>query len=238
MSLAGGLIAFVGKQAARRFDEATRDPLRTQTELLLGSLRRNAGTEYGRRYQLLLDQQHCRLSASGADHYLWRYPAGYGACHRGRQERLHGRGSGDVRPDQWNNRQAQVRSGHADRPGTRARGPDAHLALPRPEGAPRHPGPQGCDDGFTGHRRSYRVGPAFRIHVRTYLQAHAGAGAARLLDPLRRIRDPGLPGQVLHHHAHCAGARCPFPRHRESVLDPATAGQSQRSQRGADPRHP
>ena len=50
MSLAGALIAFVGKQAARRFDEATRDPLRTQTELLLGSLRRNANTEYGRRY--------------------------------------------------------------------------------------------------------------------------------------------------------------------------------------------
>ena len=50
MSLAGALIAFVGKQAAHRFDEATRDPLRTQTELLLGSLRRNAGTEYGRRY--------------------------------------------------------------------------------------------------------------------------------------------------------------------------------------------
>ena len=50
MSLAGALIAFVGKQAARRFDEATRDPLRTQTDLLLGSLRRNANTEYGRRY--------------------------------------------------------------------------------------------------------------------------------------------------------------------------------------------
>jgi hypothetical protein len=50
MSLAGKLIAFVGKQSARRFDAATRDPRRTQTELLLGMLRRNADTEYGRRY--------------------------------------------------------------------------------------------------------------------------------------------------------------------------------------------
>jgi hypothetical protein len=50
MSLAGKLITFVGKQSARRFDEATRDPRRTQTELLLGMLRRNADTEYGRRY--------------------------------------------------------------------------------------------------------------------------------------------------------------------------------------------
>jgi len=50
MSLAGKLIAFVGKQAARRFDKATRDPRRTQTELLLGMLRKNADTEYGRRY--------------------------------------------------------------------------------------------------------------------------------------------------------------------------------------------
>jgi hypothetical protein len=50
MSLAGKLITFVGKQSARRFDEATRDPRRTQTELLLGMLRKNADTEYGRRY--------------------------------------------------------------------------------------------------------------------------------------------------------------------------------------------
>ena len=50
MSLAGKLIAFVGKQSARRFDAATRDPLRTQTELLLGMVRNNADTEYGRRY--------------------------------------------------------------------------------------------------------------------------------------------------------------------------------------------
>jgi hypothetical protein len=50
MSLAGRMIAFVGKQSARRFEEATRDPLRTQTELLLGMLKKNADTEYGRRY--------------------------------------------------------------------------------------------------------------------------------------------------------------------------------------------
>jgi hypothetical protein len=50
MSLAGKLIGFVGKRAAARFDEATHDPQRTQTELLLGMVRNNADTEYGRRY--------------------------------------------------------------------------------------------------------------------------------------------------------------------------------------------
>ena len=50
MSLAGKLITFVGKRSARRFDEATRDPRRTQTDLLLNILRKNAGTEYGQRY--------------------------------------------------------------------------------------------------------------------------------------------------------------------------------------------
>ena len=50
MSLAGKLIAFVGKQSAGRFEVATRDPLRTQTDLLLGMVRKNADTEYGRRY--------------------------------------------------------------------------------------------------------------------------------------------------------------------------------------------
>ncbi len=50
MSLAGKLIAFVGKQSARRFDEATKDPRSTQTELLLGVVRKNADTEYGRRH--------------------------------------------------------------------------------------------------------------------------------------------------------------------------------------------
>ena len=50
MSLAGKLIAFVGKRAARRFETACRDPGRVQTELLLDIVRRNAGTEYGQRY--------------------------------------------------------------------------------------------------------------------------------------------------------------------------------------------
>lgn len=50
MSLAGKLITFVGKRSARRFDEATLDPRRTQTDLVLGILRRNANTEYGQRY--------------------------------------------------------------------------------------------------------------------------------------------------------------------------------------------
>ena len=44
MSLAGKLIAFVGKRAAGRFEKACRDPARVQTELLLDIVRRNAGT--------------------------------------------------------------------------------------------------------------------------------------------------------------------------------------------------
>jgi hypothetical protein len=50
MSLAGKLIAFVGKRAARRFEKACRDPAQVQTDLLLDIVRRNAGTEYGQRY--------------------------------------------------------------------------------------------------------------------------------------------------------------------------------------------
>lgn len=50
MSLAGKLIAFVGKRAARRFEKACRDPGSVQTGLLLDMVRRNAGTDYGRRY--------------------------------------------------------------------------------------------------------------------------------------------------------------------------------------------
>jgi len=50
MSLAGKLIAFVGKRAARRFEAACREPARVQEELLLDIVRRNAGTEYGQRY--------------------------------------------------------------------------------------------------------------------------------------------------------------------------------------------
>lgn len=50
MSLAGKLIAFVGKRAAGRFDKACRDPDSVQSSLLLDIVRRNAGTEYGQRY--------------------------------------------------------------------------------------------------------------------------------------------------------------------------------------------
>ena len=50
MSLAGKLIAFVGKRAAKRFDKACRDPGSVQTALLLEMVRKNAGTEYGQRY--------------------------------------------------------------------------------------------------------------------------------------------------------------------------------------------
>jgi len=50
MSLAGKLIAFVGKRAARRFETACQDPEHVQTALLLDIVRRNSGTEYGQRY--------------------------------------------------------------------------------------------------------------------------------------------------------------------------------------------
>jgi hypothetical protein len=50
MSLAGKLIAFVGKRAAKRFDKACENPGKVQTDLLLDMVRRNAGTEYGKRY--------------------------------------------------------------------------------------------------------------------------------------------------------------------------------------------
>ena len=50
MSLAGKLIAFVGKRAAKRFDKACRDLGKVQTDLLMDMVRKNAGTEYGQRY--------------------------------------------------------------------------------------------------------------------------------------------------------------------------------------------
>ena len=50
MSLAGKLIAFVGKRAAKRFDKACENPGKVQTDLLLDMVRRNSGTEYGKRY--------------------------------------------------------------------------------------------------------------------------------------------------------------------------------------------
>ncbi|WP_455234684.1 GH3 auxin-responsive promoter family protein [Thiogranum longum] len=50
MSLAGKLITFVGKRSASRFEKASRDVDRVQSELLLSMVRRNANTEYGLRY--------------------------------------------------------------------------------------------------------------------------------------------------------------------------------------------
>jgi hypothetical protein len=50
MSLAGKLIAFVGKRSAKRFDKACRDPGNVQTSLLLDMVGKNAGTEYGQRH--------------------------------------------------------------------------------------------------------------------------------------------------------------------------------------------
>ena len=41
MSLAGKLIAFVGKRAAKRFDKACENPGKVQTDLLLDMVRRN-----------------------------------------------------------------------------------------------------------------------------------------------------------------------------------------------------
>ena len=50
MSLAGWLINFMTRKSATRFETATRSPQEVQTEKLLGMMRRNADTEYGRRY--------------------------------------------------------------------------------------------------------------------------------------------------------------------------------------------
>ena len=50
MSLAGRLINFVNSRSAKRFESATKDPLRVQREKLLGLMQKNADTEYGRRY--------------------------------------------------------------------------------------------------------------------------------------------------------------------------------------------
>ena len=50
MTLVGKLIQFVCWRAARRFDAATNDPVGVQNAMLLDMMRRNAGTDYGRRY--------------------------------------------------------------------------------------------------------------------------------------------------------------------------------------------
>ena len=50
MSLASLAIRFVSRQSAKRFEAATCDPTRVQQEKILGMVRKNADTEYGRRY--------------------------------------------------------------------------------------------------------------------------------------------------------------------------------------------
>ena len=50
MSLGANIIRIVTKRAASRFEPATRDPIRVQTEKLLGMMQKNAGTDYGKRY--------------------------------------------------------------------------------------------------------------------------------------------------------------------------------------------
>jgi acyl-coenzyme A synthetase/AMP-(fatty) acid ligase len=50
MSLTGKLIRFACWRAARRFDAAADDPVATQNALLRDLMRRNSGTDYGRRH--------------------------------------------------------------------------------------------------------------------------------------------------------------------------------------------
>ncbi|MBL0715981.1 MAG: GH3 auxin-responsive promoter family protein, partial [Desulfosarcina sp.] len=50
MSLAGWLINFMTRKSAARFETATRNPRQVQADKLLGMMRKNADTDYGRRY--------------------------------------------------------------------------------------------------------------------------------------------------------------------------------------------
>ncbi|UCF94595.1 MAG: GH3 auxin-responsive promoter family protein [Desulfobacterales bacterium] len=50
MSLTGLVIKFMSQKPAGRFEQATRDPVRVQTDRILSTVRKNAETEYGRRY--------------------------------------------------------------------------------------------------------------------------------------------------------------------------------------------
>ncbi len=50
MSLASLAIRMSSRASAARFEQATRDPVRTQTEKILALVRKNAQTEYGRRF--------------------------------------------------------------------------------------------------------------------------------------------------------------------------------------------
>ncbi|MHC4957009.1 MAG: GH3 auxin-responsive promoter family protein [Planctomycetota bacterium] len=50
MSLRSAVLRFAVKRSADRFERASRDPVRTQTDKLLALVRKNAGTDYGKRY--------------------------------------------------------------------------------------------------------------------------------------------------------------------------------------------
>ncbi len=50
MSLTGFLINFMTKKSAHRFEAATKDPVRVQTDKILNIVQKNADTAYGRRY--------------------------------------------------------------------------------------------------------------------------------------------------------------------------------------------
>ena len=50
MGLRETIITWITKQAANRFEQATRDPVRVQREKLLTLTSKNQNTEYGQRY--------------------------------------------------------------------------------------------------------------------------------------------------------------------------------------------
>ncbi len=50
MSITGFLINFMTKKSAQRFEAATKDPVRVQTDKILSIIQKNADTDYGRRY--------------------------------------------------------------------------------------------------------------------------------------------------------------------------------------------
>ena len=50
MSITSMLIGFSTRQSASRFEEATKDPVGTQTQKILAMVKKNADTEYGKKY--------------------------------------------------------------------------------------------------------------------------------------------------------------------------------------------
>ena len=152
--------------------------MRTQTDLLLGScggtpiLSTDAATTSPRSIASpTINERHQSL--------LWRYPAGYGACHRGRQERPDGRGSGDVR--------AAPRARPASRSSSRSRRPAGAATTPTRCGPgsttprsdhPRDLARQGDEPrlaGGRGHteaasRTARRAGMIYRAHARARAQ--------------------------------------------------------------------